>query len=352
MSKGKASADLSGIIPFVQSKQIPYQSYSPAKETEVRSQVYLRSSFEAGYKINGQDILRERRNQALEFASEALKRPELCGLITVQKEVYQKFPQETRLLEELMTNLKLFIVGDNQPTSFPVYSFSQTRFTALGFASDALAEQARHSCAITGKSLPGFPYWKIGSEVGRDFFNENDFEILAVAYRAQVEHFFMRLASIHDYATGRPVGQDKYLKSISTAKPKVQVRDVLDSISTAMRGARNRQFGSKSGQTQYRSGSTVLTRSSQSVRDLWSSEGEDNESDNQEENDQDGYTTPPTAPGGPPGDDPSDDDDFRGGGPRKGKGNSHAASKGPHVPSTFYTVHHSFTSTTAGLCEL
>ncbi|THU89894.1 hypothetical protein K435DRAFT_864842 [Dendrothele bispora CBS 962.96] len=188
--------------------------------------------FEAGYKIAGDPELRERKAQALSFPSEALDRLELPALIVASREA---------LKTHLLNKLRLINV-----------------------------------------SLPSFPIWKKGSDVDYHFFDENDFEILDIAYHAQVEHYLMRLASVHDFVSGGLADSDKYAPKSKnsvitpTSKKASQQTETGDSISAAKRNAHNHQFAgneSNHGRVPYMS-SSGLPRSSHKVADLWSSEEE------------------------------------------------------------------------------
>ncbi|KAJ4492049.1 hypothetical protein C8J55DRAFT_556386 [Lentinula edodes] len=54
---------------------------------------------------------------------------------------------------------------------------------------------------IICKHLPDLPYWGDFGEVSSEFYTENDFEIIAIAYCAQVEHFLTQLVDVHDFKT-------------------------------------------------------------------------------------------------------------------------------------------------------
>ncbi|KAK7446037.1 hypothetical protein VKT23_014660 [Stygiomarasmius scandens] len=97
--------------------------------------------------------------------------------------------------------------------------------------------------------------------------------------KIKVEHFLQRLSTGHDFITGKPVGNDKYISKTPKDKAKSgKKEEAEESISAAIRNACKQQFARQSTNTDSggNSSQTKLPRPSQHISDLWVGSEEEN----------------------------------------------------------------------------
>ncbi|KAK1221657.1 hypothetical protein PQX77_015526, partial [Marasmius sp. AFHP31] len=286
------------------------------------------------YKFGHNARLWEQRDTVLRLVASHLQRPFLRHLTPAKRFISRDiFPEITRQLNNLMTKVSRAnipasdarIQGDNQ--FVPVYSLDRLSLATHSYHFDRMAKVASQSFEYAGQQLPGIPTWpKEGGSTGVDYLLENDFEILAITYRASVEDFLTRLVDIHDFRTGQmqllPLIEEDYRPNLYQAQ-KTDKRTgeeprrsfgAGDSISTAGQASYSQRTPS--------SHSARLPRQSRRVREMW--EGSDEERDDSASGDEAPQLGgPPKDPGGDPSDDESDDgrDDWRRGGRRSNRQN-------------------------------
>ncbi|KAL0564378.1 hypothetical protein V5O48_017669 [Marasmius crinis-equi] len=188
---------------------------------------------------------------------------------------------------------------------------------------------ALQSFEFSGQQLPSTPIWpREGGSLGADFLLENDFEVLAITYRAMVEDYLVRLADIHDFRTNQP-------KLLPVMEQEVTIMDRLPLIFKTLHNnhlARETLLALRFEATVQ---DTILTHQqlrTRRVREMW----QDSDDKGSE-----GYHSMGENPaGGPPSDssgsDSSDDDDHRGGGNggRRRRQRSRSASRGSNRRSS------------------
>ncbi|KAJ3831772.1 hypothetical protein F5878DRAFT_521235, partial [Lentinula raphanica] len=84
----------------------------------------------------------------------------------------------------------------------------QQRYVTFSMHLLELLKIAERSLEIAGQRSPALPRWLEGN-VGNEFLIANDFEVLCIAYRFQVEQFLWKLNLVHNFTTGQPHGADK-----------------------------------------------------------------------------------------------------------------------------------------------
>ncbi|KAJ3767924.1 hypothetical protein FB446DRAFT_848768 [Lentinula raphanica] len=193
------------------SKGIPRYILDPKRDSITKA-LDLLPSFRPFYKLARSPIIRQRRDEALRIAATGLQRPELSQLIPAPRRLFKTiFPRQlvalnTLLMQHLVgTSVSgTFLNEDASISSAPVesvYTLDSDGYRQLSYAFQQLVQAARPSFRLLGKRLPDLLYWGDFGEVGSEFYSANDFEIICIAYRAQVEHFLTRLADVHDFQT-------------------------------------------------------------------------------------------------------------------------------------------------------
>ncbi|KAE9388991.1 hypothetical protein BT96DRAFT_1071730 [Gymnopus androsaceus JB14] len=252
---GAAEFDLSLLQPLGKAPLgggIP--TYILGSQDKVEEFMNLHPSFRPVYKISDEDT-QERRELALNYAARGLDRPELTKLLQAGRILFkQVFVKELGLLDHLM--------------------YQPLRGEYIG--SDDEGDEVQ---MLMGKKLPSFPHW---GDIGD-------------SYRAQVEHFLTRLASVHDFLTGTIRNANNFAEDFaytpsaavkSTHKPKPKQEKEQDkigeSISTMVRTKRKAEFSSSNKsarvsvpQSSGKRTQNMLPRTTQRLSDMWSDDGED-----------------------------------------------------------------------------
>ncbi|KAJ3898347.1 hypothetical protein F5879DRAFT_994907 [Lentinula edodes] len=181
------------------------------KRDEIKKALTLLPTLRPFYKIANNQNIRQRRDNALRIAAVGLKRAELSRLMPPPRKLFKSvFPKELSALDTLLfqhitgTPASGQFVSESAVESDPVqtvHTLDSQGYIQLNYALLQLQQAAKSSFRLTGKRLPDLPYWGNFGKVGLEFYTENDFEIIAIAYRAQVEHFLTRLADVHDFKT-------------------------------------------------------------------------------------------------------------------------------------------------------
>ena len=104
------------------------------------------------------------------------------------------FKEEMDILKELLSNLYYFNSGTNQVG----FTLQKIILVNLNHQLKLRRNEAEEDLIINGEGIPQLPRWGINSKAD-EFWSANDFEILGVCYRREVENFLVYLAEHHDF---------------------------------------------------------------------------------------------------------------------------------------------------------
>ncbi|KAK1215716.1 hypothetical protein PQX77_021659 [Marasmius sp. AFHP31] len=205
--------------------------------------------------------------------------------------VFLELPQQTNLLTTALNNILKRTAriqweenGKKLFDDIPVYSLQPKIFEKLMFSLYKARGAAQDSFQLQGKKTPQAPAWLgLGGNIGEEFMNANDFELLGIVLQGQVESFLDELAEFHNFKTGLPMGFDKLDKDFTltvalvtgkrektkekgkekTSKSYRQPR--YDSISGDLRYQRSRQYGKGRHHSERHNSKEKSSRTSQST---------------------------------------------------------------------------------------
>jgi hypothetical protein len=146
------------------------------------------------------DIL-ARREDALTKGADAIEKAYLHNAIAAPRRLYEHtFPKELDLLSNTLS------VFERQPVTVKrIYGYRLHRvsYQALVQILKEMRDLASDSFVMAGTPLPGLPSWGDRQNVFQ-FHDENDFEVLAVCFRIEVEHFLTLMDKYHNFQEGKP----------------------------------------------------------------------------------------------------------------------------------------------------
>jgi hypothetical protein len=150
-------------------------------------------------KIGGNPQIKTRRNKALEIGLRTIEKSHLLssGLAT-RRLFMQVFPAELELLDDLFTRAQ----ARKRKYDDPGYRLMIEDYQILLRVLFSRKSAAEDSFRMAGKNPPPLPLW--GADDDLEFYSLNDFEILAVCFRAEVENFLYTLDRYHDFLAGKP----------------------------------------------------------------------------------------------------------------------------------------------------
>ncbi|KAJ7633537.1 hypothetical protein DFH06DRAFT_1139874 [Mycena polygramma] len=148
--------------------------------------------------------IQARRVDALQLGSKAIDKPALIDAAVASRRLFLSvFSKELNLLERVLTHLEHIRVGSPSPSSPTGYRVQQPEFRLLMRTLWNTRSVAEDSFRLLGSSVPRLPSWGNDDDI-LDFHNENDFEILGVCFRAEVEQFLVSLDKVHDFPGNKP----------------------------------------------------------------------------------------------------------------------------------------------------
>jgi hypothetical protein len=109
------------------------------------------------------------------------------------------FSRELDLLGQILTTLEQVPASES---SFG-YRVKKSNYLLLLHVLWNLRTRAEDSIRLSGESLPRIPSWANDGDI-LDFYNENDFELLGVCFRAEVENFMVLLDKSFDFVGNKP----------------------------------------------------------------------------------------------------------------------------------------------------
>lgn len=130
-----------------------------------------------------------RRSAALDAGAAAFNRISLLNLKVLSKRLTRDvFAEETRLLERMLSEVRCAVTSDNSD----IFAVDSTPFSRLVKRLNVLRQRARDSFLIAGSAIPSLPTWGRDGDI-TEFHGEDDFKILGVCFRAEVEDFLWRI---------------------------------------------------------------------------------------------------------------------------------------------------------------
>ncbi|KAK6995794.1 hypothetical protein R3P38DRAFT_3223269 [Favolaschia claudopus] len=151
--------------------------------------------------INNHPVVKARRNEALEKGLKTIGKPHLMSAGLATRRLFKTtFPDELELLDKVLSQVQTrtrLMTGDK------VYRLVIDDYELLLRVLFSRRMDADDSFRILGKSIPSMPSWGHDDDL-EEFWSENDFEILGVCFRAEVEHFLYTLNRFYDFGYRRP----------------------------------------------------------------------------------------------------------------------------------------------------
>jgi hypothetical protein len=159
-------------------------------------------SLESPDDIRNNQEVHERRRQAIELGRKLFRKKYLRGWESTSRRVQSDiFSKEFSLLDDILFSVRVGAdeIGDKK------YGIDKTKYIKLPKLLHLRRELARDSFLYQGIGMPRVPSW--GDKFGTDsFLLINDFEVVAVCFRAEIEYFCHGIDKIHDFICERPRG--------------------------------------------------------------------------------------------------------------------------------------------------
>ncbi|KAJ6523737.1 hypothetical protein B0H19DRAFT_1276827 [Mycena capillaripes] len=152
---------------------------------------------------NNTEVL-ARRSEAINLGAHAINKGFLHqGLKLSRSAAREEFPKQWELLNQTLRDLERLTLVSG---AF-VYRVRKTNYRVLLRAMDTMRRESEQSFLIEGKTPPALPQWGDRDDI-LDVYHPNDFEILGVCFRVEVENFLMLLNKYHDFKTHLPRDRD------------------------------------------------------------------------------------------------------------------------------------------------
>ncbi|KAJ7652816.1 hypothetical protein DFH06DRAFT_1418481 [Mycena polygramma] len=145
-----------------------------------------------------------RRSEALAKGARAIHKGFLLqGLKLSRTVASEEFPKQWELLNRTLKDLQqlTLVTGDY------VYRVQKNNYRVLERVLDTMRRESEPSFTIEGKTQPALPQWGNRDDI-LDAYRPNDFEILGVCFRVEVENFLMLANKYHDFKTHQPRERD------------------------------------------------------------------------------------------------------------------------------------------------
>ncbi|KAJ7097358.1 hypothetical protein C8R44DRAFT_949411 [Mycena epipterygia] len=179
-------------------------------------------------KIGNNRQIKSRRNEALIKGLKTIGKNHLLSAGLATRRLFMAvFPDELELLDNLFSYAQTRkMTGFMGTLGYRLVIDDYQVLLRVLFTRKVVAED---SFRMAGKTPPPLPSW--GSDDDLDeYYSANDFEILAVCFRAEVENFLYTLDRYYDFVSGRPrdsnhevmqVAEEYSQRSRSTSAPVV-----------------------------------------------------------------------------------------------------------------------------------
>lgn len=177
------------------------------KDTVIQTVKFRYPVLDAPHHVGNNPAIAARRKDALERGVTALpnKKYLLKANPATRRHHRTVFPDELQLLDEVLHEIRSTELADEEHTR--IFTLNRTTYADL---SSLLYRRMRESSVafrIAGRSMPSLPAWylgEVGGGVDEEWFTSNDFEILAITFRTEVEHYLWKLDRVYDFAHHSP----------------------------------------------------------------------------------------------------------------------------------------------------
>ncbi|KAJ7226153.1 hypothetical protein GGX14DRAFT_386827 [Mycena pura] len=150
-------------------------------------------------------LLRQRRYSCLRAGATMFEKEHLRKVKVVTKRLaLQVFPRELQLLEKVLSRAEAQNRLDSDGMGFRLIDKEYQILQQVLFMLKLTAEDAFR---MAGKTPPTLPSWGADDD-SELFYCMNDFEILAVCFVAEVEHFLVQLSTYYDFVSRKPITQN------------------------------------------------------------------------------------------------------------------------------------------------
>jgi hypothetical protein len=155
-------------------------------------------------RIGNNTIVLARRSEALTRGAHAINKGFLHQGIKLSRSVArEELPKQWELLNELLRDVEQLTLVDQRF----VYRVRKNEYRVLLRVLETMRREAENSFLIEGKTPPTLPQWGDRDDIS-DAYRPNDFEILGVCFRVEVENFLMLLNKYYNFKTHQPRERD------------------------------------------------------------------------------------------------------------------------------------------------
>ncbi|KAF7341208.1 TY3B-TY3B protein [Mycena venus] len=159
--------------------------------------------------LKGDPEVLERRSLALEFGANGFAKWFLLNAkVTSRKLFVSTFRNELTTLETVITSVE---VGHLVDKGGPVYRLQKAPYWTLWKQLDDLRNRAKVAYEVFNADMPSMPTWG-RSEDPLAFYAANDYEILGICYRVEVENYLANLDQHFDFATNEIRSPDEEIQ--------------------------------------------------------------------------------------------------------------------------------------------
>ena len=155
-------------------------------------------SFRPIYEIRRNKFLDDRRIEALEAGANAFDKLQLFDTKVLSKRLtYDIYLEETRLLDKVLSEVRYAATPDDTM----IFAVDSNLFSRLLKRLLVVRKRAQDSILLAGMAIPKTPVWGCDGDIGK-FHCSNDFEILGVCFRAEVEDFLWKIHEGSEFSKG------------------------------------------------------------------------------------------------------------------------------------------------------
>ncbi|KAJ8073668.1 hypothetical protein PM082_011946 [Marasmius tenuissimus] len=197
------------ILPELRSLGRSLTLFKGKADAAVKDPDGLKSTLRATHKYSRNKALNSRRKRALEIAAAFFKNPGLQELDTLDRSLAKRnFVFVNKLLDQLLGECLRIPLTASKARELKlepgtgVLSVDPILVIRTSHQLEAMGKAALRSFKLAGQRLPEAPTWpQEAGSAGTEFLLPQDFEIMGIAYRAQVEHYITALCDLHNFAT-------------------------------------------------------------------------------------------------------------------------------------------------------
>ncbi|KAF7372967.1 TY3B-TY3B protein [Mycena sanguinolenta] len=152
-------------------------------------------------KIGGNTEIQARRLQAIVLGCHAIGKGFLVNAQKAGRKLYRdKFPEEFDLLDRVLSDVQRIDLASIDAHAFRL---DRNEYELLVNVLADLRQISTEGFQLAGKALPTIPTWG-EDEDPSEYYRQNNFEILAICFRVEVENFLALLDKYYDFAARKP----------------------------------------------------------------------------------------------------------------------------------------------------